>query len=79
MPESCPECGHQFAGEDSPCEVYAEVRDGGAHGLRIDVAFVCDGCETNIVIEDAAADTGAIGQVTSAGFLSRFDGQGYRA
>lgn len=76
MTERCPECGCRFA-ENGPCEVYAEVRASEEHGLRIDFEFECY-CGTQIRIEDVGADDGSLGR-GSTGFLSRFDGKGYRA
>lgn len=78
MTSECSECGHQFA-EDGSCEVHAQVRSSDEHGLRIDLEFVCDGCETNLIIEDVGADDGVIGQGGESTLLSRFNGRGYRA
>lgn len=73
----CPDCGHRFA-EDGTTEVHAKVRASEQYGLRIDVTFVCAGCDENIIIEDIPADEGLIGTI-STNFLSRFDGKGFHA
>lgn len=73
----CPHCGRTL-GEERTSAVYADVRDTGDDGLRVDLAFVCDGCEQNIVIEDIPADEGLVGHLFLDD-LSTFDGRGYHA
>ncbi len=79
MTERCPECGHQFAEDGGPCEVHAEVRDGGPHGLRIDLEFQCATCTTNLIIEDVGADDGVLQYAPASTLFSRFNGRGHHA
>ena len=74
MTESCPECGHRFAA-DGLCEVHGRVRASEEYGLRIDIEFECANCETNILLEDAAAHDGVLGTLSDR----QFEGGGYRA